>query len=1141
MGNGKWENQVQLSPLHFNFQPLQFNLLKPKPLKTKPLSIFLPMSLFHLILSNLKYYRKAYLTILAGTVISTAVLTGALVVGDSVRYSLGQLTEIRLGKTRFAVQSGDRFFRQQLADDLSIQTNTLIAPLLQLEGIAVNTDKNTQLNRVEVLGVDTRFLKLWDSPTPLPGDEEAILSRNVAEKLNLKPGDEFILKIRKQAKASENAPFVSEKEPLITFRLKVSAIADDQQMGRFSLKSNQSAPFTVFINLAAVARKVELAGNANLLLFADTKSKDLTISKLDSLLHRTWKPEDAGIEFRNLSGKGNYEIRSGRIFIDDNMAKAIKTSIPGAKPVLTYLVNSVSANGRSTPYSFVTAKDSIVPKQQVSEKEIIISDWLATDLSVKSGDSLTLRYFKMGSFRKLVEDSNRFFIKAVLPITDPKFDQTLMPDFPGMSDAGNCRDWETGAPVNLDKIREKDEKYWNDYRGTPKAFISIAAGEKIWDNAFGNATAFRFNADSNTLAAITSNLMAHLNPKENGLAVNDVYVEGKTAAANSTDFGGLFLSLSVFIIAATLLLSALLFSLLAQKRMSETAVLATLGFSKKLIIRILFLETTLVVIAGSVIGTITGILYNNLLLAGLNTLWQDAVNTSMLQIHLKPATLLLGFTLGVFTALLTLLFVLKQNLRKPISVIVKGIEIHSPVVNRSRKKISFALSVLFFAVAIAIIAYSFISNHAGASATFLSAGGLILLACISMLYCLLLYAGDKTKNVLPGFVTLILRNVNLKRRRTITAVALLSVGTFTVIITGANRKTFYGTENTRQSGTGGFLFWAESTVPVLNDLNSAEDKKKYGLNDEVDLSTVHYLQMLRLDGNDASCLNLNQALQPAILGVNPLYFDQQQSFSFANLESSVNILHPWQALNIPLAPGIIPGFADQTVIQWNLFKKVGDTLFYTDEKGQPLGIKIMGGLNNSVFQGNVLVSAELFRKHFPSNSGSNVMLIDGSYSKRKEISDRLTYLFQDYGMVVTPASERLAQFNSVTNTYLTIFMMLSGLGIIIGTIGLGIVLLRNLAERKQEIALYQALGFAKSYIVKLIFTEHLFLLFSGIGFGVLAAFAGILPSFFSPTFQLPTSFLLLILLLLVVNGFAWIYLPLKWMFPKNLVQSLRNE
>ena len=1099
------------------------------------------MTLFHLILRNLKYYRKAYLAILAGTAISTAVLTGALVVGDSVRYSLGQLTDTRLGKTRFAIQSGDRIFRQQLANDLSIQTQTLVAPLLQLEGIAVNTDKNTQLNRVEVLGVDDRFIKLWNSIQKQPGGEDAIVSRNVSEKLNLKAGDEFILKIRKQAKASENAPFVSEKEPLITFRLKVSAIADDQEMGRFSLKSNQTAPFNIFINLEAMARKVELTGNTNLLLIADTKNETLTTSKLDSMLRGSWKAEDAGLEFRNLSGIENREIRSGRIFIDDNTAKAINKSIPVARPVLTYLVNAISTNGKSTPYSFVTAKDSILHGQQLSDHEIIVSDWLASDLSVKAGDSLTLRYFKMGSFRKLVEDSSRFLVKMILPITDPEFDRTLMPDFPGMSDAGNCRDWETVAPVNLDKIRDKDEQYWKDYRGTPKAFISIASGEKIWDNAFGNATAFRFNTNSNTLAAIKSNLMAHLNPIENGLAVNDVYTEGKAAAANSTDFGGLFLSLSFFIIAAALLLTALLFSLYAQTRMAETAILATIGFRKRLIIRILFFEATLVVLAGSLLGVIIGIFYNKFLLLGLNTLWQIAVNTSMLQMHLVPTTLLLGFASGVIVALLTLLLVLLRNLRSPLSLMIKGTDLPSPTEDRKREKISFIVAILFLGIAIAVITYLVISNETEQSEVFLSAGGLILAACIALLYSVLLHSGRKTRNKLPGFFTLILRNVCLKKQRTITAIALLAIGIFSVIITGANRKTFYGTENTRQSGTGGFLFWAESTVPVLYDLNSPEGKEKYGLTDEIGLKDILYLQILRLEGNDASCLNLNQVSQPALLGVNPEYFDQKQSFSFLKLDPAANEQHPWLLLNKQLAKDVIPGFADQTVIQWGLHKKIGDTLIYKDESGKTLKVKLIGGLDNSVFQGNVLVSAGLFKQYFPSVGGSKLMLIDGAFTKRSEISERLAYLFQDYGMMVTPASERLAQFNSVENTYLSVFMLLGGLGMIIGTIGLGIVLLRNIAERKQEIALYKALGFNHSYILKLLFAENLFILLSGTGIGILAAFAGILPSFLSLSFQLPTNFLLVILLLILINGFVWIYFPIKSSLRKNLMQSLRNE
>ncbi len=1099
------------------------------------------MSFYSLILRNLKYYRKSYMAILAGTVISTAVLTGALVVGDSVRYSLGQLTDTRLGSTRFSIQSGDRFFSLQLATNLSKLTKTLVAPLLQLEGIAVNTNKNAQLNRVEVLGVDERFMKLWNSSLNKPAGEEAILSRNTAEKLDLKTGDEFILKIRKQTKASENAPFVSEKEPLITFRLKVSAIADDQQMGRFSLKSNQSAPFNIFINLEILSRKVELTGNANLLLIANTKNDTLTTSKLDSMLRLSWKAEDAGLEFSSLPGNGAREIGSGRIFIDDSTAKAIKISIPGAKPVLTYLVNDISLNGKSTPYSFVTAKDSILGGQQLSDREIIISDWLASDLLVKKGDSLTLRYFKMSSFRKLVEDSARFCVKMIMPVTDSLFDRSLMPDFPGMSDAGNCRDWETGAPVNLDKIRDKDEQYWKDFRGTPKAFISIASGEQLWDNAFGHATAFRFNADSTALAFYKSRLMDHLKPHENGLVVNDVYSEGKTAAANSTDFGGLFLSLSFFIIAAALLLTALLFSLHAQKRMTETAILATIGFRKNLIIRILFFEVTLVVLGGSLLGVIIGIFYNKFLLLGLNTLWRGAVNTSALQMHLEPATLLLGFASGASVALLTILLVLRRNLHKPLSVIVKGSDVPSLTGNRKREKISFTIAILFLSVAIAIFSYLVFLNQMDQSEIFLSAGGLVLLACIAVLNGMLLHADRKTRNILPGFFTMVLRNVSLKRRRTITAIALLAIGTFSVIITGANRKTYYGSENASQSGTGGFLFWAESTIPVLYDLNSPEGKAKYGLTDETDLQNIRFLQMLRTEGNDASCLNLNQVAQPSLLAVNPEYFDKKQSFSFLKLESSVNEKHPWLSLNKKLSNGVIPGFADQTVILWGLGKKIGDTLLYSDETGKTLKVKLMGGLDNSVFQGNVLVSAELFRQYFPSVGGSKLMLIDGEFMKRSEISERLTYLFQDYGMMVTPVSERLAQFNSVENTYLSVFMLLGGLGIIIGTIGLGIVLLRNLIERKQEIALYLALGFNKTYILKLFYAENLFILMAGIGIGLFAAFAGILPSFLSPAFQLPTYFLLVILLLILLNGLVWIYFPIKSSLRKNLVQSLRNE
>ena len=1097
------------------------------------------MTITRLLIRNLQYYRKSWLSILAGTVLSTAVLTGALIVGDSVRYSLGRLAVTRLGKIHYSIQPGDRFFRQQLAAELAGQTKSPVAAVLKLDGIAGNTNKNKQLNRVEVLGIDKQFLKFWDSAPQLPSEDEAIISKNTASKLDLHPGDEILLKIRIQSKASDNAPFVSQKEPLVAFRLKIASIADDAQMGRFSLLTNQSAPYNIFVNQALLARKVSLKSYANLLLIADPVAGVLSVQKLDSLVRRCWQPEDVGLHLDALTLKNTFELRSDRIFIDENTASAIQQTIPGAQPILTYLVNDLYTKNNSTPYSFVTA--TALPAFPLSDHEIIINNWLADDLMVKPGDSISLKYFEMGALRKLTVDSARFCIKYIVPITNPIFDRTLMPDFPGMSEAGNCREWETGAPVNLDRIRDKDEKYWNDYRGTPKAFISPTAGLRIWNNSFGNTTAFRFTADSSTIGSLKINLMSRLRPSENGLRIINAYSDGKTAAANSTDFGGLFLSLSFFIITAALLLTALLFSLHAQKRKSETAIMAAMGFRKKEIIRILFLETLVVIISGSILGTIAGVFYNKLILAGLNTLWNDAVRTNMLQMHIDTTTLLIGFTAGAITAMLSVVYGLLHNFRSPLSEMVKSASLGGRAFRTAPGKTSLVLAILFALSALAMIIYSLQPGHADLSEMFLTAGGLFMLSGIIFLYYAMLHSGQKTNESGPQLFTLTLRNVSMKKRQTITAVALLAIGTFSVIITGAHRKTFYGTEINPQSGTGGFLFWAESTIPVLNDLNSIEGKKKYGLADETDLKQVLFLQMLSLRGNDASCLNLNQVSQPTMLGIAASYFDKRQAFSFSGLHPDVDDQHPWLTLNKELAAGVIPCFADQTVITYGMQKKIGDTLLYTDENGKPLKIKIMGGLNNSVFQGNILVSAELFSKYFPSAGSSELMLIDGDFRQQKAIAERLEYIFQDFGMLVTPASERLAQFNSVENTYLSVFMLLGGLGVLIGTFGLGIVVFKTIREREAEMALYQAIGLGKRLVLRLVSAEYLLILISGLLIGTLSALIGLIPTILMHDTPIPWAFIAIILLVIFTSGLLWIFFPVRTVLRKNLVKSLRTE
>jgi len=773
--------------------------------------------------------------------------------------------------------------------------------------------------------------------------------------------------------------------------------------------------------------------------------------------------------------------------------------------------------------------------------EIIITDWLADDLDAEPGDSLYLTYFVMGPFRTLREEQAGFVVKDIIPVDDIPSGRQMMPEFPGMNDAGSCSEWETGAPIDLERIRTKDEDYWNEYGGTPKAFISLVDGKRLWDNLFGSVTAFRISPGSRETGTIETAIMEKMKPERMGMAFIPVFREGEFAAANSTDFGGLFLSLSFFLIAAALLLTALLFSLHIQTRLAEAGILTALGFRRRKIIRIMLMELLVVSTAGSLLGIPGGIFYNKLILFGLNTLWQDAVRTTMLEMHVSTFTLLTGATMGIILVTLILILTLIRKLRKPIVSLVKEASLPSFTGLKIKRRRFVILTAILSAVALALLVYLLAVKPAGEAGLYLATGGLILAAGISFIYLFLIRMAEHSGSFVPGFPGLAIKNAGLKRNRTITAVMLLALGAFTVIITGANRKTFYGSEMVRQSGTGGFLLWMETTMPLLYDLNTVEGKTYYAMEEEPLLEDIRFLQMHRLDGDDASCLNLNQVPRPMILGIPENEFHRLQAFHFVNLHEAVNPASPWLALDKELSPGVLPAFMDQTVITWGVQKAIGDTLAYLDEAGQTLNLVLMGGLDNSVFQGHILVSDRLLKHHYPSLSGSRVMLVDGPYEKRDETTDLLETLFTDFGPEAVTASGKLAEFNTVENTYLSVFMLLGALGVLLGTIGLGIVILRNILERKTEYALLQALGFSKKSILAMMVMENMFILAAGISTGAIAAIAGILPSLLSPAYQLPGLFLLAILGLIILNGCIWIYIPARMALRGNLMDAIRME
>src|SRR5436190_8324066 len=75
------------------------------------------MSVWQVIIKSLGHHWRIHAAVALGVAAATAVLTGALLIGDSVRGSLRHLVLDRLGKIDQLLVV-DRFFRQEMADDL---------------------------------------------------------------------------------------------------------------------------------------------------------------------------------------------------------------------------------------------------------------------------------------------------------------------------------------------------------------------------------------------------------------------------------------------------------------------------------------------------------------------------------------------------------------------------------------------------------------------------------------------------------------------------------------------------------------------------------------------------------------------------------------------------------------------------------------------------------------------------------------------------------------------------------------------------------------------------------------------------------------------------------------------------------------
>ncbi len=1120
------------------------------------------MTRTRLILRSLGYYWRQHLGVLIGTAIATAVLVGALAVGDSVRFTLRRIALDRLGQVHAAVAPQGRFFRTDLAASISAESASPVAAVIQLEGLIRRSARGAETtgpgSPCQVYGVDEAFWKLSPSGRAPADDwaEGVVLNRRLAESLDLRVGQTVLLLAAKPSALPRDAPLASGEDLVARLgQRRVTAIADEAHFGRFSLRANQVAPMACYLPRSVLAEQAEQEGLANLLLIGGPGVRDEATARdraaqAQQVLSRSWQLADVGVQLRRLDD-GRWSLRSRRIFLDPPMVQAARAIDPDATPVLTYFVTSLIHGERTTPYSTVAAiappasarPDPPETARQLlpvgmPDDQIVINQWLADDLQAGPDDTITLRYYELGSSRKLVEKDRSFTVARVVAMSPPALDRALMPDFPGLADAETSQDWEPGIDINRRRIRQKDDAYWDNYRGTPKAFVTLSAGRQMWSNRYGNATAVRFSPgrDSQQLAR---RIRERIDPGAVGLVVLPVRADALAAVGESLDFGQLFIGFSFFLILSAVLLTALLFIFGIQQRSGQVGTLLAMGFRPGQLRRLLTAEGAVVAVFGAIVGAPAGLAYTRAMLWGLATAWSQAVPSSRIAFHATAATVLIGSAVAVVVAVAAMWLTLLRLSRRSVRRLHASSAATVGSAGRSGRWPGWVGAVLTVGAVVRVLSTGQLQGTQAAMA-FFGLGAAMLVGTI-----LLCYAGlTRLAGVGSGRMSLAglgLRSTARRRGRSVAALALLACGAFLVVAVAANRQDPLDGTDKASSGTGGFTWYAELSTPVVHDLNSRAGQVAAALSPDV-LAGVEIAQLRLRPGDDASCMNLNRAQRPRLLGVDPAAFDRRGAFTFTQNPAGEQAASPWSAALAASTPvDVIPAVGDEATVVWGLGLSVGDEVEYVDEFGREYKVRIVGTIKNSIFQGALLVSEDAFLSRYPSTSGYLLLLIDAGPDRREQVAEELRFGLGDQGLVLNSAPRRLAGFTQVEQAYLSIFGVVGGLGLLLGSCAMGVVVLRNILERRGELGLMRAVGFSRARLRWMVLAEHWALLGLGLACGVVSGLVAVLPALRSPGAEVPVETLAWVLAGVVLSGGLWVLLASVAGLRGRLLEAVRRE
>lgn len=820
---------------------------------------------------------------------------------------------------------------------------------------------------------------------------------------------------------------------------------------------------------------------------------------------------------------------------------------------LIYLASSLRSGPHTIPYSLVAAVDEAALRAWTGREvlgdedawPIVLGSWAAADLDVREGAPVVLAFPVWEESGRMAERAAPFRVAAVVPLDGPAGDRTLVPEYPGITESTHIADWDPPFPVDLSRIRPRDEEYWQRYRTTPKAFVPLAVGQRLWGHRLGRVTTLRltppsgrdlFAAGVSYERALRAELLqpgdAAARLRAYGFDVVPVRERALQAARGSTDFGEYFLYFSAFLVAAALLLAGLFFRLGLEQRLSEVGLLRAVGFTPRRLLVVFMAEGAALAVAGAALGTLGAVVYARSILWALRTVWTGAIGTRDLHVAASPSDLLTGAFAGMAAALVAVAWTLRGlRTRTPRALLAGALyEWRAPRPRGRALPIALALAA---ALLVVLAAARRIPDAAG-----FFGGGTLLLAAALAAVARGLRARPHSASAAGSVARLGLRAASFRPGRSLVCIGLVAAAAFVIVAVGAFRHGAPGDLRAPDSPSGGFTLLASSTVALQHDPRTAEGRAALGLADEA-MTGITLARFRRSDGEDASCLNAYRPARPALLGAEDAFLRQGRfAFAASLARTGEQRANPWLLLEEETAGGAIAVVADATTLEYVLHAKLGEERALGDTG---LRVRFVGALRPGLLQGELVAGERAFQRAFPGETGYRFFLIDAPAGREVAVTEALESRLSDFGFDVTDAAARLRAYQEVENTYISTFQTLGALGLLLGTAGLGAVLLRNVFERRRELALLQAVGYGRAHLRRLVLSENALLLGLGLLCGLVPALVAIAPALRGREGGAPLLSVAVVAGALVLVGLLTTLAAVRVVRRLPLLASLRSE